>query len=382
MSLNVLVFAACATEAMELYGLEQAQLTTISSVASVVSVFGGILFGRMLDEGSVRKSMTLFLALGTALFFVRACVSGYAAILVLTFVASLCANICLVAGPKVTATWFPREKSGAATAFVFSAAGIGFAIAFTIGAIFGLKKTLFIIAFIYLALLIFWVTVGKEGPYKETNWDEDEANPSKTGEKISKANVYKSPNLWKITFAYSMVVTSSTLINTYMINSFVSKGLGSVQASAMGTLLNVGLVVGGYVTTSVLAVVKRFNPLLLICMLGSMVFVLAGWFLPIGTITWICVGMGGLIFGGALGLCVGRVPLIPQTGDFGVDSIGTASGFNETVKGLVSFLLPIVVANVFGTNYNAIFIVFAICCVLAALVGAIMMPELGENGKK
>ena len=184
-----------------------------------------------------------------------------------------------------------------------------------------------------------------------------------------------------VILAYSMAVTSSLLINSYMINSFVSKGLEPAQASAMATFLNLALMVGGFVMTAILGVVKRFNILLAVAMIGSAVLVLVGWFLPIGTITWVCVILGGLFFGGSLGLCVGRVPLIPMTGQFGPENIGTASGFTETVKGVISFVLPIVVANVLGTNFNGIFVVFAVCCVLTVVFGSVLIPELGEKGK-
>lgn len=70
-----------------------------------------------------------------------------------------------------------------------------------------------------------------------------------------------------------------------------------------------------------------------------------------------------------------------MTGDFGPESIGAASGFNETIKGIIAFVLPILVANALGTNFNGIFIVFAVCCVICTLCGSVMVPELGEKGK-
>ena len=178
-----------------------------------------------------------------------------------------------------------------------------------------------------------------------------------------------------------MAVTSSLLINSYMINAFVSKGLDPAGASAMGTLLNLCLMAGGFIMTAILGVTKRFNILVTVAMLGGAVFVLAGWFLPVSSITFVLVALGGLFFGGSLGLCVGRVPLLPMTGQFGPENIGSAMGFTETIKGVISFLMPIVVANVLGTNFNAIFIVFAVCCAITIVCGAFLVPELGEKGK-
>ena len=376
MTYNLIIFPACAVDTMNVFGVGQAELTTLSSVTSVVGVFAGILFGRMLDTKSVRKSIMIFLAIGVVLFFARAFVTAYVPVMVLTFLASLSVGICQVAGPKVVGTWFPAEKVGTATSFLTAGAGIGSAGGFALGAILGIHNGLLSVGIAYLVLLVFWIAVGDEGPYKVVIPPEA-VEASKKGA----SKVYSSPSLWMIIIAYSMAVTSSLLINSYMINAFVSKGLDPAGASAMGTLLNLCLMAGGFIMTAILGVTKRFNILVTIAMLGGAVFVLAGWFLPVSSITFVLVALGGLFFGGSLGLCVGRVPLLPMTGQFGPENIGSAMGFTETIKGIISFLIPIVVANVLGTNFNAIFIVFAVCCAITIVCGAFLVPELGEKGK-
>lgn len=374
MTFNLIVFPACALSTMEVLGVGQAELTTLTSVTSVVGVFGGIIFGRMLDTKDVRKSIMTFMAIGVVLFFVRAFMTSYIPVMILTFLASFCVGICQVAGPKVVATWFPPENVGTAMSFLNAGAGIGSALGFAVGGILGIKNAMLLVGILYLTLLIFWLVIGGEGPYKM------EMPPVQNAGNGSGA-VYKSKNLWMIIIAFSMAVTSSQLVNSYMINSFVSKGLSPASASAMGTALNLSLLIGGFIMTAILNFVKKFNPLLAVAMIGSAILILAGWFLPIGTITWVCVILGGLFFGGSLGLCAGRIPLLPMTGDFGPENIGAASGFNETIKGIIGFVLPIVVANALGTNFNGIFIVFAICCVICTVCGSLMIPELGERGK-
>ena len=374
MTFNLIVFPACALSTMEVLGVGQAELTTLTSVTSVVGVFGGIIFGRMLDTKDVRKSIMTFMAIGVVLFFVRAFMTSYIPVMILTFLASFCVGICQVAGPKGVATWFPPENVGTAMTFLNAGAGIGSALGFAVGGILGIKNAMLLVGILYLALLIFWIIIGGEGPYKmEMPPAQDAGNGS--------GAVYKSKNLWMIIIAFSMAVTSSQLVNSYMINSFVSKGLSPASASAMGTALNLSLLIGGFIMTAILNSVKKFNPLLAVAMIGSAILILAGWFLPIGTITWVCVILGGLFFGGSLGLCAGRIPLLPMTGDFGPENIGAASGFNETIKGIIGFVLPIVVANALGTNFNGIFIVFAVCCVICTVCGSLMIPELGERGK-
>ena len=91
--------------------------------------------------------------------------------------------------------------------------------------------------------------------------------------------------------------------------------------------------------------------------------------------------IGGLIMGGGIGTCSGRTPLVPLTGQFPQECIGTASGALETIKGVLTFVFPIVIASLFPTNYNAIFITFAIVCVIGIIFGALLIPELGPKGK-
>ena len=376
MTYNLIVYPACAVTAMDVFGITQAELTTLSSVTSVVGVFCGLIFGPMLDRQDVRKSILLFMVIGTVLFFIRSFIFVYPVTLILTFLASFCTGICQVAAPKVLATWFPPEKVGTASSLFVAGSGIGSAGGFAIGAALGIRGALLSVAIVFAVLTAIWLFVGKEGPYKQTSAPKNQKAPS-----AHASNVYKSKNLWLIIFAYSLAMTASLTMNSYVVNAFISKGLSASSATGIGTVLNTCLLVGGFLMTALLGRIKLFNPLLSASMIGGGVFILAAWFLPVSSLTWILVGLGGLFFGGSLGLCVGRIPLIPLTGDFSTGLIGTASGFAETVKGLISFVLPIILAYSFGTNFNGIFIVFGLCCAFAFLCGGVLIPELGENGK-
>jgi hypothetical protein len=91
--------------------------------------------------------------------------------------------------------------------------------------------------------------------------------------------------------------------------------------------------------------------------------------------------LGGLVMGGGILMCVSRTPLIPLTGQYPQECIGTASGALETIKGVITFVLPIVVASIFQTNFDAIFITFGVLCLVAFLTGCVMVPEVGPRGK-
>ena len=120
-------------------------------------------------------------------------------------------------------------------------------------------------------------------------------------------------------------------------------------------------------------------PYAFICIVGGALYLLA-YLMPVGPLTYVLVALAGLICSGSVGVSFTRIPLLPLTGDFGEESIGTATGMNQTALGVMSFLVPTVIASIAGSNYTLVFILAFIFLVLCGIVGLIT-PELGEKGK-
>ena len=260
MTFNLIVYPACAADTMRQYGISQAGLTTLSSVTSVVGLFAGFIFGPILDKRGSRKTILFGLLVGAVLFFVRVLVTSYALAIVLTFLASFFVGVCQVAASKVLATWFTPQTVSVAYSFQAAGAGFGSAGAFIIGAALGLKGSLLLIAIAYTVLFIYWLIAGKDGPIAVQG-----AQPPKG----SSAMVWKSRTLWLMAIAASCAVGSTLLINSYCINAFVGKGMNPGQAALIGTVLNLSLLVGGYLGTFLMSVIKRYNIVTLICFIGG-----------------------------------------------------------------------------------------------------------------
>ncbi len=373
MTFNLIVFPACAVDTMTFYGIDQAGLTTLASVTSVVGLFAGFVFGPIVDRIGARKTIMISMIIGVVLFFIRAFVASYSIVLVLTFAASFFVGVCQVSAGKVLDTWFTKENVGVAFSFQAAGAGIGSAGAFAIGGMLGLHNSLLLIGVAYAALWVFWLVIGKNGPI----------HPAEAAElpKNSTAMVYKSPCVWLICIGASCAVGSTLLVNSYCINAFVSKGLDPAGASMMGTVINLSLLAGGFVGTFIMNAVKRYNVCTILFFVCEAIGFCGAWFLPLGPQTWILMIFGGVMGGNAIGINSGRTPLIPLTGQFPQSCIGTAAGAHEAIKGVLTFVFPIVVANVFGTNFNAIFIIFGVVCVVGLIAGGLLMPELGPKGK-
>ncbi len=373
MTFNLIVFPACALDTMGVYGVGQKELTTLASVTSVVGLFGGLLFGPILDKKGSRKTILVSMIIGVVFFYIRAFTTAYMLVVVLTFLASLFIGVCQVSAAKVLDTWFTKENVAVAFSFQAGGAGIGSASAFVLGGMLGLHNSLLLIAILYTLLTLMWVAVGKDGPIKPAAMQA----PPKDGLKI----VYKSSYLWLLAIACSCAVGSTLLINTYCINAFIGKGLDPSKAALMGTVINLSLCVGGYVGTWIMGVVKRYNLCTILFFGVGCAGYLLAWFTPLGTQTWIFMIVGCVLQGNAIGLQSGRTPLVPLTGQYPQECIATAAGALETIKGVITFVFPIAVSAAFGTNFSAIFITFAVVEVIGIICGAVLMPELGPKGE-
>lgn len=372
MTFNLVLYPANAPEAMKLYGISQAGITTISSVTSVVGLLAGFIFGPIIDKKGSRHPVLICMLLGVICFYLRVFTVNFSFVIILTFFSAFFVGICQVDAPKILDTWFTKDKVGTAVAFQAGGSGLGGAVAFYIANAIHLRGCLLLIAVANTILLIAWIFIGRDGPIAVKNEKAPEG---------AVKTVYKSRYVWLDAIAYAMCMTGTMLINTYIVNAFLSKGLPPKTVALMGTSVNLSLFVGGYLATALFAKVKRYNFVLAICVIGGAIGYLGCWFLPYGPQTWIFLILGGLIQGGGILMCVSRTPLIPLTGEYTTEMIGTASGVLETIRGIISFLLPIIVATIFGTNFNAIFIIFGVFDLIALLCGTILVPEVGPNGK-
>ena len=151
------------------------------------------------------------------------------------------------------------------------------------------------------------------------------------------------------------------------------------MASSIGTVLNLCLIIGGILSGAVIGKVGKINvPYAFICIVGGAFYLLA-YLLPISGFTYVLVALGGLVCSGSVGVSFTRIPLLPLTGDFDEASISTATGMNQTAVGIMSFLVPTVIASLAGSNYTMVFILAYAFLVMCGIVG-MLIPELGEKG--
>ena len=310
--------------------------------------------------------------IGVICFYIRVFVTSYGAAVALTFLASFFIGIIQVGASKILDTWFEPENVSVAYSVQAAAAGIGSSLAFILGAALGLKMMLLLVAILYTILTIIWLVAGGTGPRRI----EGAALP-----KGATKQAWTSKYMWCMAISGSAIVGSTLLINTYVINAFMTKGLQPYQASILGTVLNLSLLAGGYFGSFLMKAIGRYNIVTIIMFVCGAIGYLGAWFTPLGVNTWILAVFGGVLIGGAIGATIGRVPLIPLTGQFPPEVIGTAAGAVEAIKGIITFVVPIAVASAFATNFNAVFIIFAIHCIVGIIFGGLIVQEVGPKGK-
>ncbi|CEO88507.1 MFS transporter [Syntrophaceticus schinkii] len=367
------IYAARALDVMQIFNMSQAQLSAISSVSNLPAFFFAIWLGNLIDKRGVRKIPIILFALATVAGVARVFSPNYTILFLLTFLGCTFFLPVNIIAPKLFAPYFSAGEMGAAIGVYSSGAGLGTTLAFALGPMFSsTKAALAFIAAGYAVMMILWIIFVKEPPKAEN---------APAMQKTDMKAVLKSKTMWKVMLCGGLAVGAAILLNSYAVTAFIGKGMEPAAASVIATIMNFCLLVGGVVAGFIVSKVGRYNvPYVIICVGGAILYYLAYW-LPVGTITYVMIGIAAFVVAGSIGVNMGRIALIPVTGEFGPENIGAAGGMNQTAVGLIGFILPTIAASIFGTNYMGVWTFAAVILVIIGILGGVLTPELGPKGK-
>ncbi len=379
MNLGTFVFSTNPGPMMAKYHMDQAQLTALTTISLLPGAFFSIILGNFFDKKgpkAVRFAGAAMIAAAALCQLARVYVDSYAVLVVLTFLSGSLFLPTQVLPAKLIGAWFDAKEGSLAMAIYSSAAGVGVLVAFGLAAVVPTTFLSLMICFVAFALIaVLWVIFGKL-PEGETNMP---AQP--VAKKGGFKDVLKSKNLWLVMLCNGVAASMPALMNSYLVNVFVAKGMTSEMGALMGMVLNAFMIVGSIVQGSIVAKLGKMNKEYLIaCGLGG-VLLFAFILVPNEAVSVVFLCVGGACAAGGMAVNFGRVSQLPLTGDFGPESIGAAGGMVNTAMGLCGFLLPTLVASIFGTNHIAVFAVVGGGFVLIAIVGGLIIPELGEKGE-
>ena len=371
-----LIFASRPTDVMAQFNMTQGQLTAISTVGQLPGAFFSIWLGHMFDKKGVRFLPGILLALAAACQIWRIFATDYVSLFIITFLAGTFFLPTQILPGKLLGVWFPREEMGTAMGIYGAAAGVGTTLAFAFGNMFSSISSAFtFIAIGYVIEAVLWFAIAKMPA------EAVPAGPAPEAPKGSYKNVFKSKNMWLLMLCGGLSVGAALLLNSYLVNAFLAKGMDPASASSVATTLNICLVIGGVLSGIVVSKVGRYNvPYIVICVGGAILYYIA-YMIPVSALTYVLIAIGGIVVSGSIGVNMARIPLLPLTGEFGMEDVGIAGGMNNTAVGIFAFVLPTIVATFVGGNYTVIFTMMAIFLVIIAIIGGVLMPELGEKGK-
>lgn len=374
-----MVFAARAVDVMETYNMTQAQLSSISGVSNLGGFFFSILIGYLVDKFGVRTFPGLVFILATVVAVLRIFATGYWMLWILTFIASSLWLPATMLAPKLFSYYFEPKEMASAIGIYSSGAGLGTTLAFGIAAMFPTTQS--VLTFIAVAMgviTVAWFVLVKdpEAAARKSGQASTAAMPS-----LNMLSVLKSPTMLKVMLCGGLAVGCAILINSYAVTCMIGKGMDPAMAGQTATVMNLCLLFGGMIAGFLVDKIGKYNiPYLFICAVGGVGYALVYLFVPAGVPTMIGMGVCALIVAGSIGVNMGRINLIPMTGEFGPEMVGAAGGMNQTSVGLFGWVFPVIIATIFQDNYAGMFICGAVFFVILGLIG-LTVPELGAKGK-
>jgi nitrate/nitrite transporter NarK len=370
-----LIFAV-RPDTLKVFNMSAVQLATISTIGGIPGAVLSIIVGNILDRKSVKWFVTGSLVLTVACMVIRIFMTSYSGLFITTVLIGAFLLPIIIVGPKMVGGLFAPKDIPYAMGCFGAAGGIGTTLSFATGPVYGtVRAALTGVTIVGAVILVTWVLFCKS----------DKASDGGSAPQIPKgafAKVVKSSNLWKTMICGGCAVGAALIVNTSLTYGFLERGF---NASVLGTVLNVCLIIGGIVSGMVLGRIGKFNvPYLFMCIVGGGLYVF-GWLVEPGAISYILFALAGLISSATVGVNFTRIPLLHLTKQFGIEMTGAASGMLQTALGVFQFVIPTVVAAVAvkadgGTNYTLKFILAFAFLVIAGIVG-MFIPELGIKGK-
>lgn len=379
MNIGNFVFSTNPGPMMAKYNMDQAQLTALTTISLLPGAFFSIVLGNFFDKKgpkAVRFVGAAMIAAAALCQLARVYVDSYGVLVVLTFLSGSLFLPTQVLPAKLIGAWFDAKEGSLAMGIYSAAAGTGVLLAFGLAAVVPDTFMSLMICFLAFVLVtVLWVFFGKlpEGAPQAAAQPE----AGKGGFKA----LLKSKNLWMVMLCNGVAASMPTLLNSYLVNVLLAKGMTTEVAALLGMVLSAFMIVGSIVQGSIVAKLGKMNKEYLIACGLAGVLLFAVYPAPNDALTIVFLCVGGFCAAGGMAVNFGRVSLLPLTGDFGPESIGAAGGMVNTAMGLCGFVLPTLVASIFGANYFAVFATIGAFFILIAIVGGLIIPELGEKGE-
>lgn len=354
-----------------LFGLSQAQYSSIFSAPMIPAVVLSLFAGIMVDRFGYKAVCLLAFVITFAGLVLRIFVYDYKGFLITMIMTGFTACILNASAPKVTSVLF-KDKAPVFIGILLAASTLGMTAAMASGASFHSLKAAFAFPAVICALVIAaWFWVIKKAPSAK-NVEEH----IKISESLK--NVLKCRDVWLVGLALFFNMGCLTTLSSFYPAALVSeRGLSQSASGLLSSLMLAGNFAGSIILPIIIKKI-RFKRILLIALsVMCGVLIMISWHFTSFFAIAVSFIFTGAVIGGGLTSAVG-LPL--KHPSIGVKYAGTSGGVVATMQLLGAVILPTYVfIPVSGGNYNTLFIIAGLCMLLYALLTGLVSNCCYEN---
>ncbi|MEG0323293.1 MAG: MFS transporter, partial [Raoultibacter sp.] len=364
--------SALAIEIMPALGIDVAQFSALLLAPLLAGVFVSIPGGSLADKYGAKIVVGIATALSVILAFGRLAAGDFTMMLIMMLGTGIAPSVLQAATIKLFGAWF-EEKMDFAMGIYFAAACCGIAAGLATSAFFPSVQDAYLWSSIAFAVVrVLWLVLAKNQPAGAA------VPPSEPVMQYFGVAI-KNKFVWLIAIATGLGMATATNYSGILPQAMVEvRGIDIMTANNMAAFLTIISIFGSIIGPVMCQ--KSGKPrivLVIICLLGGAVMV-ANWYSPLGLALWIFLFFNG-IFSAASGPILQALPF--QLPEIGLKYAASAGGVIGSVSLIISYVLPIGIGMIAGTDYTLNFILegafFAI-----AFIPVLLLPKSLDRQNK
>ena len=363
-----------APQLMKILNMPPVQFSSVFTASFIPGVFLSLVAGILADRFGLKRVVGIGIATAVAGSCLRIFSSSYMSMMICMILIGVCGTMVNANSAKLIGSYFSREKGTAMMSVYQSSASIAMIVAMSTTSLFGnIQGAFTVAAIICVVIAVLWFLLVKEPEKKKT---ASAPELPKVSMVESLKIVVKSKNIWFTTFALTGVMACVTGINVFLPTALSGRGIDTVQAGLISSMMLVGNFLGCLVIPFIANKIGRNKPILIICAIIGAAGAAFAWKAPEGLLLIASL----FITGGSLSAILPILVIVPvQLKEIGPQYAGTAGGFVTTLKILGTMAIPsYIIAPITGTNMD---LYYCLCglCVVVTLVMVLLIPDFGKK---
>jgi nitrate/nitrite transporter NarK len=368
---------ALAYELVPDLGLTPTQVTLIFTAPYLMGIFFNIPGGALGDRYGIRPVVAVAIVLAGLGTMVRAWISSFAGIFVLSCLFGIGNGVAFPNLPKLVAIWFPPKEAGLASGIYFTGYMVGIGVGLVTSSYFGGWRLAFLYTGIVLTgLALLWLLIGRSTP-KGVNIIE---TPSIIdGMKVA----IKSKSIWLLGLIFFLINGGSVGFSGNLPEALTSiRNVTPQEAGVITSLITFAVIPGTILIPVISDKVGLRKPFVYAGAIIAAICDYFAWRLAPGIATDVLAITGGFISGG---IAPALLVFPMECHEFGQQYVASASGIAAALANAGGFLIPLLVvtplmASRTATAYDIGFLATILLIIAGGLV-TLILRETGARAK-